>query len=126
MDQKSNTNLSPVAKTVLDALSPFYEEILRIPDPQTGKSFTEILNRMAKYGNELSKDLTPEERQFFEGQVAPLIEYVTQKLTEIREKVKNDTAGKPERQTEYNVKANFVTGLKKEAYKIEEKIQEEE
>ncbi len=126
MDKKSNTNLSPVAKTVLDALAPFYEEILRIPDPETGKAFTEVLNRMAKYGNELNKDLTPEERAFFEGQVAPMIEYVTQKLNELREKVRNETAGKPERQTEYNVKANFVTGLKKEAYKIEEKISEDE
>lgn len=126
MAQKSNTNLSQVAQTVLNALSPFYEEILRMPDEKTGKALTEILNRMAKYGYELSKELTPEEREFFEGQVAPMIEYVTERLNEIREKVRKETEGKPERKIEYNVKANFLTGLKKEAYKIEENISEDE
>jgi hypothetical protein len=126
MEQKSNTNLSPIAKTVLDALAPFYEEILRIPDAETGKSLTQIVNRMAKYGYELSKELTPEEKQFFEGQVIPMVEYVTKKLSELREKVIKENKEDPAKKTEYNVRTNFVNGLKREAFKIEEKIQENE
>lgn len=126
MEQKSNTNLSPVAKTVLDALSPFYIEILRMPDTETGKALTEILNRMSKYGNELKKELTPQEREFFESQLKPLIEFVTSKLNDLRSKIRTETLGKPDKQMEYNVKTNFITGLKKETYKIEELIDSED
>jgi hypothetical protein len=121
MSDKSNTNLSPVAKTVLDTLAPFYVETLRIPDPETGKALTEILNRMSKYGSEIVKDLTPDERDFFESQLKPMIVYISSKLNELRDLVRESTKNNSDK-TEYNVKINFINGLKKETYKIEEEL----
>lgn len=120
-EDKGSSNLSDVAKTVHKTLTPFYDSIIRQKD-EDGKSLIDVINKMSKYGSELAKDLEPAEKEFFEGQLKPLISYAANKLVELRSDIKTKKANSEITPTEANVKSNFIAGLRREAGKAKRKL----